>query len=114
MILDENGALVWFKPLLPAGTRAADLRVQSYEGKQVLTWWQDPLITSTSRKAGIVIADSAYRQIAVVRAGNGYQPDLHEFQITPRGTALITVYDGIDCNLAGARRPARTARSPTR
>ena len=29
MILDENGAMVWFKPLLPAGTRAADLRVQS-------------------------------------------------------------------------------------
>ena len=113
MILDENGAMVWFKPLLPAGTRAADLRVQSYEGKPVLTWWQDPLITATSRKAGIVIDDSAYRQVAVVRAGNGYQPDLHEFQITPKGTALITVYDGIDCDLSALGGPADGAVADT-
>ncbi|HXD54643.1 MAG TPA: arylsulfotransferase family protein [Solirubrobacteraceae bacterium] len=113
MILDENGSLVWFKPLLPAGTRAADLRVQSYEGKRVLTWWQDLLITAHSRKAGIVIDDSSYRQIGVVRAGNGYQPDLHEFQITPRGTALITVYDGILCNLSKLGGPADGAVADT-
>jgi hypothetical protein len=113
MILDENGAMVWFKPLLPAGTRAADLRVQSWQGKQVLTWWQDPLVTSTSSKAGIVIDDGSYRQIAVVRGGNGYQPDLHEFQITPRGTALITVYDGIDCDLSSMGGPVEGAVADT-
>jgi hypothetical protein len=113
MILDESGAMVWFKPLLPAGTRAADLRVQSWQGKQVLTWWQDPLITSTSRRAGIVIDDGSYRQIAVVRAGNGYQPDLHEFKITPQGTALITVYDGIDCDLSAMGGPADGAVADT-
>jgi Arylsulfotransferase (ASST) len=113
MILDGKGAMVWFKPLLPAGTRAADLRVQSWQGKQVLTWWQDPLITATSRKAGIVIDDGSYRQIAVVRGGNGYQPDLHEFQITPQGTALITVYDGIDCNLQALGGPADGAVADT-
>jgi hypothetical protein len=113
MILDAQGRLVWFKPLLPAGTRAADLRVQSYEGKQVLTWWQDPLITPGSRRAGLVIEDSSYHQLAVVRAGNGYQPDLHEFQITPRNTALITVYDGVECNLSGVGGPARGAVADT-
>lgn len=113
MILDEAGGLLWFKPLSPAGARAADLRVQSYEGKPVLTWWQDPLITRGSRKAGIVIADSAYRQIAVVRGGNGYQPDLHEFQITPRGTALITVFDGVDCNLSSIGGPSSGAVADT-
>jgi hypothetical protein len=100
MILDESGAVLWFKPLSPTGTRAADFRVQQYEGKSVLTWWQDPLIAGGSSKAGEVITDSAYRRIAVVRAGNGYQPDLHEFQITPQGVGLITVYDGIDCDLS--------------
>jgi hypothetical protein len=105
MILDEHGNLVWFKPLSPAGTRAADFRVQSYEGKPVLTWWQDPLIADGSRTAGEVIANSAYRTIAVIRAGNGYQPDLHEFQITPQGTAWITVYDAIDCNLSSVGGP---------
>ncbi len=32
MILNENGGLIWFKPLSPAGARAADFRVQQYEG----------------------------------------------------------------------------------
>jgi hypothetical protein len=109
MILDESGSMVWFKPLSPPGTRAADFRVQQYEGKPVLTWWQDPLIANGGRKAGEVILDSSYRQLAIVRAGNGYQPDLHEFQITPQGTGLITIYNGIDCDLAragGARKAA--------
>ncbi len=113
MILDEHGRLLWFKPLLPAGARAADLRVQSYRGKPVLTWWQDPLVAAGSRRAGIVIDDSSYNQIAVVRAGNGYQADLHEFQITPQGTALITVYDGIECNLSAVGGPSRGAVADT-
>jgi Arylsulfotransferase (ASST) len=105
MILNEHGELIWFKPLAPAGTRAADFRVQQYEGKPVLTWWQDPLIAGGSRTAGEVIANSAYQEIAVIRAGNGYQPDLHEFLITPQGTGLITVYDAIDCNLSSVGGP---------
>ena len=105
MILNEHGELVWFKSLSPAGTRAANLRVQEYEGKPALTWWQDPLDADGSKTAGEVIANSAYQTIAIVRAGNGYQPDLHEFQITPQGTALITVYDAIDCNLSSVGGP---------
>jgi hypothetical protein len=100
MILAEDGSLLWFDPLSPSGTRAADFRVQQYEGKPVLTWWQDPLSAGGSSKSGEVIVDSSYRRIAVVRAGNGYQPDLHEFQITPQGVGIITVYDGIDCDLS--------------
>ncbi len=113
MILDENGSVLWFKPLSPTGTRAADFRVQQYEGKDVLTWWQDPLITRSSSKAGEVIADSSYRRLAVVRAGNGYQPDLHEFQITPQGVGLITVYDGIDCDLSSVGGPRDAAVADT-
>jgi arylsulfotransferase ASST len=39
-----------------------------------------------------VILDTSYRQLATVRAANGLSADLHEFQLTPRDTALITVY----------------------
>jgi hypothetical protein len=113
MILDEHGGLIWFKPLSPAGARAADFRVQEYEGKPVLTWWQDPLVGGGSATAGDVIANSSYQEIAQVRAGNGYQPDLHEFQITPQGTALITVYDAIDCNLSSVGGPADGAVADT-
>jgi hypothetical protein len=104
---------VWFTPLSPPGARAADLRVQSYGGRQVLTWWQDPLVTPGNRRAGIVIDDSSYRTVAVERAGNGYQADLHEFQITPQGTALITVYDGIECDLHAVGGPTRGAVADT-
>ena len=52
MILAEDGSLVWFKALSPTGTRASDFRVQQYEGKPVLTWWQDPLIAGGQSKAG--------------------------------------------------------------
>jgi Arylsulfotransferase (ASST) len=113
MILDPHGELIWFKTLGPPGTRAGNLRVQQYEGKPVLTWWQDPLIADGSRTAGDVIANSAYQTIAVLRAGNGYQPDLHEFQITPQDTALITVYDAIDCNLSSVGGPRNGAVADT-
>jgi hypothetical protein len=113
MILDEDGRLLWFQPLSPSGTRAADFRVQQYEGRPVLTWWQDPLISGGSSKAGEAILDSSYRRIAVVRAGNGFQPDLHEFQITPRGTGLITVYVAIDCDLSAVGGPRDAAVADT-
>lgn len=112
MILDEHGGLLWFKPI-PAGARAADLRVQQYEGKPVLTWWQDPLVAGGSRQAGLAIADSSYRTVAIVRAGNGYQPDLHEFIITPQGTGLTTVYTAIACDTSSVGGPRAGAVADT-
>lgn len=112
MILDGAGDLVWFKPV-PHGSRAADLRVQTYEGRPVLTWWQSPLIAVGRRDAGVVIADDSYDDIAIVRGGNGYQPDLHAFEITPKGTALFTVYDAIRCDLSAHHGPADGAVADT-
>ncbi len=112
MILDGDGGLLWFKAI-PAGSRAADLRAQEYEGRPVLSWWQDPLVAAGKRDAGVVIADSSYKDVAIVRAGNGYQPDLHAFDITPQGTALFTVYDAIRCNLSAHGGPADGAVADT-
>lgn len=91
MIVDPAGNLVWFLPLSGSMNEAANLRVQQYRGQPVLTWWQG------FQNAGLgegedVIYDDHYRQIATVQAGNGLQADLHEFTITPQGTALITAY----------------------
>ncbi len=112
MILDPDGGLVWFKSI-PHGERAADLRVQQYDGKSVLSWWQDPLVAGGQHDAGVVIANSSYQDVQIVRAGNGYQPDLHAFEITPRGTALFTVYDAIRCNLSAYGGPADGAIADT-
>jgi hypothetical protein len=35
-----------------------------------------------------------------VSAGNGYSADLHEFQITPQGSAFLTAYTLVDANLS--------------
>lgn len=112
MILDGAGRLVWFKPI-PAGERAGDVRVQRYEGRPVLTWWQDPYVSGGRRDGAVVIADSTYRTIKVVRGGNGYQPDLHAFQIGPNDTAMFTVYDAVRCNISHYGGPADGAVADT-
>ena len=95
MILNRNGGIVWYSPntAFPASTGSGrmDLKVQSYRGQPVLTWWQGRVITGYG-EGQAVIADSSYRTIATVSAGHGLQVDLHEFVITPQDTALITAF----------------------
>jgi hypothetical protein len=105
MILDPSGGLLWFKAL-PANTSATNLMVQSYLGKPVLTWWQGDVSVHGFGLGEDVIADSTYTDIAHVKAGNGLQADLHEFQITPQGTALITAYEPVRCNVSSVGGPA--------
>jgi Arylsulfotransferase (ASST) len=100
MIVEPDGALVWFKPL-PTHTEATNLQVQEYEGKPVLTWWQGNISEHGFGLGEDVIADQTYTDIAHVRAGNGLQADLHEFQLT----ALITAYEPIYCDLGALGGP---------
>jgi Arylsulfotransferase (ASST) len=108
MILDARGGLVWFKAL-PTYTSAANFQVQEYHRKPVLTWWQGVVSVHGFGRGQDVIADGTYSDIAHVKAGNGYQADLHEFQLTPRGTALITAYDPILCDLSSVGGAAKGA-----
>ena len=106
LILDNRGRAVWYHQL-PLGLEATDFRTQTYRGRPVLTWWQ-----GTITKAGIgtgvdEIYDAHYRPVAEVRAANGLAADLHEFRLTPRGTALITAYDEVPADLSAAGGPAK-------
>jgi hypothetical protein len=89
MILDDTGRVVWFKPLDTHGV--TDFRVQRYHGQPVLTWWRGRA-PPHARNGFYVVYDSSYRKLADVHAGNGLVGDIHEFRITPRDTALITIY----------------------
>jgi hypothetical protein len=105
MIVAPDGQLLWFDPL-PKGQMAANLRVQRYHGKPVLTWWQG----YSGAGLGIgedVIKDSSYRPIATVRAANGLSADLHDFELTRQGTALITAYYPVYWNLSSIGGPTR-------
>lgn len=108
MIVDAGGQLIWFQPL-PKGRWATNFRVQSYENQTVLAWWQgavDP-VAGYGRGAGVIL-DGSYRQIGLVRAGNGRHADLHELLLTAEGTALLTCYpDVVPADLSGIGGPRR-------
>ena len=104
MIVDTAGHLVWFKPM-PRDRIATDLRVQHWRGEPVLTWWQGGLIVGDGRGEGMIY-DTSYHRLATIRAGNGYDMDLHEFTLTPTGTALMIAYSRVkqDLRSVGGRR----------
>jgi hypothetical protein len=91
MILGPYGGLIWFKPV-PKNDTATDFRVQTYRGQPDLTWWQGSVTAAGVGQGEDEIYDSSYRPVATVKAGNGLQSDLHEFQITSANTALVTAY----------------------
>jgi hypothetical protein len=96
MILDDAGQVVWFRPLDTHGV--TDFRVQRYRGRPVLTWWRG----QSDKGIGdgrYVIYDDHYRLLRTVSAGNGLAGDIHEFLITPRNTALFTIYRTVKVDL---------------
>jgi len=105
MIVGEQGQLVWFHPA-PKGDDMADFQVETYRGAPVLVWWQGRV----SRELGVgfgtdEIYSSSYRPIGTISAGNGYQADLHEAQITPQGSAFISAYTLVDADLSSVGGP---------
>jgi hypothetical protein len=89
MIVDNRGRLVWFRPLNTRGV--TDFRVQTYRGRPVLTWWRGRPYHGKG-DGNYAVVDSSYRIVARVRPGNGLVGDIHEFLITPRNTALLTIF----------------------
>jgi hypothetical protein len=89
MILDNRGHVVWFRPLNTGGV--TDFRVQAYGGQPVLTWWRGRPFHAKG-DGSYTIVDDSYRTLARVRPGNGLVGDIHEFKLTPRGSALMTIF----------------------
>jgi hypothetical protein len=89
LILDDRGHVVWFEPLDTRGV--TDFRVQRYLGRPVLTWWRGRAIHGRG-DGNYAVVDSSYRPVARVRPGNGLVGDIHEFLITRRDSALMTIF----------------------
>jgi hypothetical protein len=87
MILDDDGQIVWFGK----HPQARDFKMQHYRGRAVLTWWEGAVVEGHG-EGEYVIFDDSYREVRRVRSGGGYHGDLHEFLITPEGTALLVAY----------------------
>jgi hypothetical protein len=95
MIIDDRGQLVWFEKYVTA----RNFKVQRYRGRPVLTWWEGSIVAGHG-VGKYVVFDDSYREIALVRAGNDYPGDLHEFLITPEDTALLTAYAAVPADLS--------------
>jgi len=104
LILDGRGDIVWFRPATPL--IAMNFRTATYKGERVLTWWEGRADRGLGRGAHVIM-DSSYRAIARLPAGNGRQSDLHEFMLTPRGTAIVTSYEVKPANLSRVGGPPR-------
>jgi hypothetical protein len=101
LILDGAGEPVWFLPL--STVVAHNFQVQRYRGRHVLTWYEGK--AGSTYGGSWVIYDSAYRELHRVHAGHGYAGDLHEFLITTRDTALLSIYDQVPGGAASAGVP---------
>jgi hypothetical protein len=104
-ILDNQGRPVWFMAL-SGNQLAADFRIQTYKGQQVLTWAQG--IAFEDQQFGDTtdyIYDNTYTFVAEVHAGSGLNADEHEFELTPQNTALITAYHSVVVDLSSLGGP---------
>jgi Arylsulfotransferase (ASST) len=95
LVVDDTGEPVWFLPL--GSTTAMDVRVQKYRSRRVLTWYEGTVLGPYG--GSWVIFDPTYHEVARVQAGHGRHGDLHEFLLTPKGAALITIYREIETDL---------------
>ena len=90
LIVDNEGQPVWFKPL-GRTSLATNLRVQTYQHRNVLTWWEGRETNYYGQGEGVIVGNS-YDELMRVKAAAGRQVDLHEFVLTPEGTALFTCF----------------------
>jgi hypothetical protein len=103
MILDNEGDIVWYHPAEVTDWEYHDVRAQEYQGEPVITW----SVATTGGGYGqghFVIADTAYETVAEIQAANGFTSggDIHEFLLTPEGTALIMLYQAVDWDMTPA------------
>ncbi|KXT05279.1 hypothetical protein AC579_7453 [Pseudocercospora musae] len=106
MILDSKGELIWTSDDFGA---TANLKVQQYQGEHFLTLWSGEK-AATSGKGVYFMLDATYQVVRMISAvGHGLFGDLHEFKITPEGTALLTVYNTTSADLRemGMGRPEK-------
>jgi hypothetical protein len=105
-IVDDQGQQIWFREIAN-GTFATDFRVQTYQGEQVLTWWEGNVSGGGIGSGTAYVANANYEIIATVQTPDaGESLDLHEFLITPAGTALVISFREAPYDLTPVGGPA--------
>lgn len=110
LILDAAGELVWMRPASDEDPDddPFDLRVQQYDGRDVLTVYEGPSEGGHGH-GEVTVLDGSYEQIARVTTGGSLGPDeadLHETTITEDGTMLLAAYVPTEADLTEVGGPA--------
>jgi EmrB/QacA subfamily drug resistance transporter len=99
LILDNDLQPVWFEPV-PERVAAANLSLQTYEGKPALAWWQGRVTNTGATETGEdVVVDQHYRTIARLKATGGWVLTLHELIINGED-AWVTANKNIPIDLS--------------
>lgn len=101
-IADSQGRIRWFQPtgFGGYGSQVLNFQTQQLDGRPVLTYWKGASgAVGFSQIGAFEILNRKYKRIAKFRPGNGYKADIHEFDLTPRGTALVLAYRGVNWDL---------------
>ncbi|HWJ49594.1 MAG TPA: MFS transporter [Solirubrobacteraceae bacterium] len=99
MILDRGLQPVWFQPV-PTRVAAANLSLQTYEGKPALAWWQGKVTNTGATESGeYVVVDRHYRTVARLRATGGWVLTVHELAIDGED-AWVTANKNIPIDLS--------------
>ena len=107
MITDPKGRLIWFHRA-PKGTSIYDFRTQNLNGQPVLTWWEGRVLFAKGYGQG-VIYDNTYKKVAKIKGGNGFKPDLHEFQLGSNGSAYTLSFQPVMYDLSSVGGPKSAA-----
>ena len=110
-ILNPRGSLLWYRPA-PSRKSIHDVRVQSYQGNPVLTFWQGGSVDPPGGGRGEdLILNRHYQTIHTVSPGNGLKSqgaDSHEFMLGHQGkeaTAFIEIWQPTQANLTSIGGP---------
>ena len=115
LIMGNEGQLVWNGP----STHAFNFGMQQYKGKSVLVYWNGTVFSEpVGRGNGVIhLMDNTYNVIANVTLPGVFNEltpgatfpsnvDLHEANITPQGTLLVTANNVTTTNLTSVGGPA--------
>jgi EmrB/QacA subfamily drug resistance transporter len=99
LILDRNLQPVWFQPV-PEKLVAANLNLQTYQGRPALAWWQGAVTNTGATESGEdVVVNQHYQTVARLKAKDGWVLTLHEFLISGED-AWVTANKDIPMNLS--------------
>lgn len=101
-IADNAGRIRWYRPsgVSTKGSQYYNFQPQTYKGRPVLTYWLGASgVQGFSQVGAYEILNNKYNRIARITPGNGYGPNIHEFSLTGRDTALVQAYRGVEYDL---------------